>query len=63
MMLSSILFLVAAALLPPLVLLRVVYQMDKLDREPGALLLALFFPGGFGHGPHLGAGGCGRSVH
>ena len=42
MMLSSILFLVAAALLPPLVLLRVVYQMDKLDREPGALLLALF---------------------
>ena len=33
MMLSSILFLVAAALLPPLVLLRVVYQMDKLDRE------------------------------
>ena len=27
MMLSSILFLVAAALLPPLVLLRVVYQM------------------------------------
>ena len=45
MMLSSILFLVAAALLPPLVLLRVVYQMDKLDREPGALLWALFFRG------------------
>ena len=45
MMLSSILFLVAAALLPPLVLLRVVYQMDKLDREPGALPCAVFFWG------------------
>ena len=53
MMLSSILFLVAAALLPPLVLLRVVYQMDKLDREPGALLLALFFRGALAMVPSL----------
>lgn len=53
MMLSSILFLVAAALLPPLVLLRVVYQMDKLDREPGALLLALFFRGALAMVPIL----------
>ena len=53
MMLSSILFLVAAALLPPLVLLRVVYQMDKLDREPGALLWALFFRGALAMVPIL----------
>ena len=45
MMLSSILFLVAAALLPPLVLLRVVYQMDK--------LLALFFRGALAMVPIL----------
>ena len=40
-----ILFLVAAALLPPLVLLGVVYRMDRLEREPPALLASLFLRG------------------
>lgn len=40
-----ILFLVAAALLPPLVLLGVVYRMDRLEREPPALLAGLFLRG------------------
>ena len=63
MMLSSILFLVAAALLPPLVLLRVVYQMDNWTGTDGEPVCPLFFRGALAHGPHLGAGGCGRSVH
>lgn len=40
-----ILFLVAAALLPPLVLLGVVYRIDRLEREPPALLASLFLRG------------------
>lgn len=40
-----ILFLVAAALLPPLVLMGVVYRMDRLEREPPALLAGLFLRG------------------
>lgn len=40
-----ILFLVAAALLPPLVLMSVVYRMDRLEREPPALLAGLFLRG------------------
>lgn len=40
-----ILFLVVAALLPPLVLLGVVYRMDRLEREPPALLASLFLRG------------------
>lgn len=40
-----ILFLVAAALLPPLVLMGVVYRMDRLEREPPALLASLFLRG------------------
>ncbi|MDY3014303.1 MAG: PrsW family intramembrane metalloprotease [Evtepia sp.] len=43
--LNSVVFLVAAALLPPLLLLGVVYRMDKLDREPAGLLMSLFFRG------------------
>ena len=62
MMLSSILFLVAAALLPPLVLLRVVYQMDKLDREPGAAVGPVL-SGALAMVPILVLEVCGRSVH
>lgn len=43
--LNSILFLIAAALIPPLVLLGVVYRLDKIEREPPGLLIALFFRG------------------
>ena len=43
--LNSILFLIAAALIPPLVLLGVVYRLDKIEREPPGLLFALFFRG------------------
>lgn len=38
----SVLFLIAAALIPPAVLLVVVYAMDKVEREPFGLLLRLF---------------------
>lgn len=41
----SILFLVGAALLPPLILMQVVYRMDRLEREPPGLLWGLFFRG------------------
>ena len=37
-MLRSVSFLVAAALLPPLILLAVVYRMDRLEKEPARLL-------------------------
>ena len=42
---DRILFLLAAALIPPLVLMGVVYRMDRLDREPTSLLMGLFFRG------------------
>ena len=42
---QSISFLVAAALLPPALLLFIIYRMDRLDREPLSLLLSLFFRG------------------
>ena len=42
---QSISFLVAAALLPPALLLLLIYRMDRLDREPLSLLLSLFFRG------------------
>ena len=41
----AILFLVAAALLPPFILLRVVYRMDTVEPEPGSLLRSLFLRG------------------
>lgn len=41
----AILFLIVAALLPPFILMRVVYRMDKLEREPGPLLRSLFLRG------------------
>ena len=45
MLLNPILFLVVAALVPPLVLLLVVYRMDKIEREPVSLLIGLFLRG------------------
>lgn len=45
MILESVLFLVAAALIPPLVLLGVIYRMDKLEREPPAMMVGLFLRG------------------
>lgn len=42
---NSVLFLIVAALLPPLVLLRVIYRMDRIEREPVGLLLSLFVRG------------------
>ena len=52
-MLGSVSFLVAAALIPPLVLLAVVYRMDKLEKEPARLLWSLFFRGLLGMFPIL----------
>ena len=45
MLLGSIFFLVAAALIPPLILLYVIYKMDRIEREPVKLLLSLFLRG------------------
>lgn len=45
MLLGSVLFLVAAALIPPLILLYVIYRMDKIEREPMRLLVSLFIWG------------------
>lgn len=45
MFLHSVLFLVAAALIPPLILLAVIYRLDKIEREPPQLLLSLFLRG------------------
>ena len=52
-MLGSVSFLVAAALLPPLILLAVVYRMDRLEKEPARLLWSLFFRGLLGMFPIL----------
>lgn len=52
-MLGSVSFLVAAALLPPLILLAVVYRMDRLEKEPAHLLWSLFFRGLLGMFPIL----------
>ena len=43
----------AAALLPPLILLAVVYRMDRLEKEPARLLWSLFFRGLLGMFPIL----------
>jgi RsiW-degrading membrane proteinase PrsW (M82 family) len=53
MTLSSLLFLVAAALIPPFVILGVVYRMDKIEREPARLLWSLFFWGALAMVPIL----------
>ena len=45
MTLTAALFLIAAALIPPIVLLLVIYRMDKIEREPPGMLLGLFFKG------------------
>ena len=45
MILGSVFFLIAAALIPPLILLYIIYRMDKLEREPRNLLLSLFLRG------------------
>ena len=45
MIFNSILFLILAALLPPLVLLGIIYRMDKIEQEPPALLLGIFLRG------------------
>lgn len=41
----SVSFLLAAALLPPALVLLVIYRMDRMEREPVSLLLNLFFRG------------------
>ena len=45
MILGSVFFLVAAALVPPLILLYIIYKMDKIEREPVRLLVSLFLRG------------------
>lgn len=45
MLIHSVLFLLAAALLPPLILMWIVERMDKLEKEPRSLLWGLFFRG------------------
>ena len=45
MILNSLLFLLAAALLPPLILMWIVDRMDKVEKEPRALLWGLFLRG------------------
>lgn len=51
--LNSILFLLLAALLPPLILLGIIYRMDKIEREPPGLLISLFLRGLLGMFPIL----------
>lgn len=53
MLINSVLFLLAAALLPPLVLMWVVERMDKLEKEPRSLLWGLFFRGALAMFPIL----------
>ena len=45
MFFGPILFLVAAALIPPLILLYIIYRMDKVEQEPVNLLVSLFVRG------------------
>lgn len=45
MLIHSVLFLLAAALLPPLILMWIVDRMDKVEKEPRSLLWGLFFRG------------------
>ena len=41
----AVLFLIAAAVIPPLILLYIIYRMDKVEREPTNLLVSLFLRG------------------
>ena len=52
-MLESVLFLILAALIPPLVLMGVIYRMDKIEREPPRMMMGLFFKGLLGMFPIL----------
>ena len=52
-MLESVLFLLLAALIPPLVLMGVIYRMDKIEREPPRMMMGLFFKGLLGMFPIL----------
>ena len=45
MTITSILFLILAALIPPAVLLLVIYRMDKIEQEPPRMMMGLFFKG------------------
>ena len=45
MTLTAALFLILAALIPPLVLMGVIYRMDKIEREPPRMMMGLFFKG------------------
>lgn len=42
---NSVVFLIIAALLPPFVLMQVVYRMDRIEREPRKLMGSLFVRG------------------
>ena len=53
MTLTAALFLIAAALIPPAVLLLVIYRMDKIEQEPPGMLMGLFFKGLLGMFPIL----------
>lgn len=44
-MIQTIVFLISAALAPPIALLLLVYHMDRLEKEPPRLLLGLFLRG------------------
>lgn len=45
MVLYSVLFLILAALAPPLILLGIIYRLDQIEREPPGLLWSLFLRG------------------
>ena len=53
MILGSVFFLIAAAVIPPLILLYIIYRMDKIEREPVNLLVSLFLRGAVGMFPIL----------
>ena len=53
MILGSVFFLIAAAVIPPLILLYIIYRMDKIEREPVNLLVSLFLRGAVGMIPIL----------
>ena len=53
MILGSAFFLIAAAVIPPLILLYIIYRMDKIEREPVNLLSSLFIRGAIGMFPIL----------
>ncbi len=42
---SAALFLIAAALIPPALVLAVIYKMDRIEREPPGLMVSLFIRG------------------